>query len=422
MTPDNLTPSANSITPRTTYTAADVVDAVSEQAFADFHSLTEKQRNKQDGYDEQRNNPAYMPADADHSPSRLLGCHRRIYYSAHNAPAEDGNPHGIFKFGNDFETHAEQFLRDRFANTPLTVDNTIQIDYTHNGVHVTGSTDPVVFGPNGNPLALFEVKTTGNVYYPKHNGVKQDKPQHYAQAHAYAKGLEHQYDLDSPPRIVFLYADRNDLETAFIDYEFDTGFWTDHVMPWMRENTAYRQRDDLPPALDEDDDRYGYMCREYCDYKERCGNYTPSTPSPAGDEYVEDIDSYWKQNDIATEVQDTITDADIKGFLPLKRYPESTVVAHLASYDDVVLTPTIAHDHPAFVAGTDTTPRETVEAMYGVTPEREVADWICDRCLTMTEYDTVDWDGDLHNLPDCPACPNNNAFLRGPLPSELVLY
>ncbi len=388
---------------------------LTETRFEDWHRIQERERNEAEGYGDTRNDLSHMPEPDEHSPSSLLSCHRMVYYKAHNTPREDRLPYGIFKFGHDFEAYVEQFLADEVAGDHQTVNNVERIEFDVNGVTFTGSTDPVIFDERtGEPAALFEVKTTGNLYFTRRDG--EAKERHRAQAHAYAKGLQHKYDMDEPPQIFYIYGGREDLDVAMFDESFDAEFWEDTVIDWAEENTEHRKLDVLPPTVD---DSKSYMCG-YCDYAERCGNYEPTSKSPNSDDYVEEMDEYWWDDTIATSFQNTVSDMPPVGFLPLKKYPEDAVVAHLATYPDVKLTPTLAVQYPYLVADGNE-PLKRLERVYGVAPKREVGNWVCPKCMQSFSFEQFDdWDGDFDNLPTCPDCPDDPP-LRGPKPGEIVL-
>ncbi len=413
-------PTTHTPSPQNTPSPGDLLQSfrqhLDEQSFRDWHLLQERQRNAEEGYGDTRNDPSHMPDATDHSPSNLLNCHRMTEYKANNTPREDDLPYGIFKFGHDFEAYIEQFLQDEVATPTTEVRNVERIKFDVDGVTFVGSTDPVIFNDAGEPIALFEVKTSKNTHFVQRSA----KKRHRAQAHAYAKGLQEKYELESPPTVFYIYGGREDLDVVMHEEEFDTAFWEDTVIDWAKENTEHRKQDGLPPKVDPDGDM-SYMCG-YCDFAERCGNYEPSSESPNSPKYVESVDDYWWDDSINTDFQNTVTDLPVKGFLPLKKYPEDAVVAHIATYDDVKLTPTLAVQYPALVEGADRDQEETdrLNRLYGVAPEREVADWVCDKCLSTFEFGTFDWDGDLDDLPSCPDCPDD-APLRGPKPGEILL-
>jgi len=98
------------------------------------------------------NGPSSEPPSEKHNPSRLLQCHRKVYYKSKNAPGEQREPAGIFWFGSEFETEfAVPFLRDivgpdQFVRNSMWVDYTISTDAGQ--VSIRGETDPVkVNGP-----------------------------------------------------------------------------------------------------------------------------------------------------------------------------------------------------------------------------------------------------------------------------------
>lgn len=391
---------------------------VTEQAFEDFHKLNERERNAEEGYGDTRNDVTHMPDDDVESPSKLLSCHRMSWYDAHNTPREDRLPYGIFKFGHDFEDHFEDFLAEHVTGSELTVRNVERVEFTERDITITGTTDPVVFDADGNPVALFEVKTTKNTYHVRNRGEANER--HRAQAHAYARGLAEKYDLDAPPQIFYAYGGREDLDVFITNESFDEDFWEDTVLAWAADDVEYREGDELPPALEDGHERE-YQCT-YCDYQERCGNYEPESESPQSDEYVDSMDEYWWNDDIETGYQNTASDLPAVGFVPAMKYPEDAVVAHIATHDDVQLTPTVAAQHPELVADGESPP-ERFELVYGVAPQASVTDWVCDECLQTFDYDEFTWEsGDFDDMPTCPDCPDDaESKLRGEEPGEVTL-
>jgi hypothetical protein len=399
-------------------TVTELAENITEQAFEDFHKLKERERNAEEGYGDTRNDVTHMPDASHQSPSKLLSCHRMSWYDAHNTPREDRLPYGIFKFGHDFEAHFEEFLAEHITGSDLSVRNVERVEFSDNGVDISGTTDPVVFDENGNPVALFEVKTTQNTYHVRNRGEANER--HRAQAHAYVKGLMEKYDLESPPKIFYAYGGREDLDVFITSETFDATFWNDTVLQWAETDIEYRNGDELPPALEDGHERE-YQCT-YCDYQERCGNYDPDSKSPESDDYVESMDEYWWNDDIETGYQNSAVDLPATGFVPAMKYPEDAVVAHIATHGDVELTPTIATQYPELVAdGED--PPERFELIYGVAPQAEVTDWVCDECLQTFDYDAFEWEsGSFDDMPTCPECPDDaDSKLRGEEPGEVIL-
>jgi hypothetical protein len=367
--------------------------------FLDFHRAREREQNEADGYGDTRNVPDHTPTATHHSPHWMLSCSRKVYYTATNAPAESEDPHGIFKIGHLLETYLEDFLETVVAPDDATVRNVVQIEFEVDGLTFSGSTDPVLFTAADEPLLLTEVKTTKNLYYIQRDGAKHS---HKAQAHVYAKGLQQKYGLTSPPPITIIYIDRNTLETAFLDVEFDAEFWQD-ILQWATKNSGYRDAGILPPPLkatdgDTDDDPT-WLCG-VCEYAGRCKEgYDQDGPR------------------VSQDVQHPTADTRATGFLPLTRYPEDAVISHLATYPDVPLTPTVASQYPDLIDD-GTEPSDRLEALFGAAPQREVADWHCPDCEATSAYGTFDWDGDLSSLPTCPRCDSSDS-LHGPRPRDL---
>lgn len=407
MSSSNTQPQSNDSTD-----VADIVDAnLTADAFGEWHHRNEQQRNTEEGY-HHRNDPTYQPDPESHGPSKLLNCHRMAYYEAANTPREEELPYGIFKFGHDFESYIEEFINQELAPATSFVRNVEHVEYDIGDCTVGGSTDPVIFSGPSEPAALFEIKTTKNISFVE----KRDEAdrRHRAQAHAYARGLQAKYNLESPPKLFYIYGDRESLEIFATTEQFDAEFWEETVIPWIKRDTRYRKGDSLPPKVDPDGD-LAYMC-SYCDFKERCGNYEPESKPPHGDDYVESVDDYWWDDTIANHMMDQLSDMPPVGFIPLKKHPEGAVISHLATYPDVPLTPTLATQYPELVEGAWPTPTD-IEQKWGIAPTRHVADWTCPACAVKFPFGSFNWEGNYENIPQCPHC--GDSTLRGPLPSEL---
>lgn len=387
------------------------------QEFTDWYVTYEQRRNLQEGYGATRNDPAHQPDDSTLSPSQLDNCQRMNYYQARNAPSEDGLPHGIFRSGHDFEELVELYLREVIADKNEDVLNPVPIEFSERDVTITGSTDPVLVDLRGNIVLPVEVKTTGSLHYIRKDGEPKDR--HKAQAHAYARGLQEKFNLDEPPTYAFIYASRETLDVETFFMEFDEDYW-ESVLDWCEDTVEYRVEDVLPPTVSGEKE---YMCG-YCDFRHRCGAYEPGIKPEkherSGD-WVGDMD-YWWDDTIADELkEDPLEDQPAKGFVPLKKYPEQQVVEHLIAHEDVLLTPTLAHQHPHLVADGTGAP-DRIEETYGDAPQRDVYEWVCDNCSNTYEWDSIDWDGDLFETPDCPNCKRDaheSHPLRGPTPAEM---
>jgi len=397
-----------------------------------------RQRNRDDGYDDTRNDPTYIPDPDDHSPSSLVQCHRRIYYRALNAPAESGQPLGFFDVGHFFEEdRVEPWLADLleraadgdvphvdfddfddFDPDDLDLDNTVHVTVVEDEFEISGSTDPVAFH-GGRPLLLVEVKSTKDLQYVRSAGEPDES--HLAQAHAYMKGLQAEFDLDAPPLAMFVYGERSswDVETFLV--EFDEAFYRDVVVPWAEQQTDYRSARALPPQEPKEE----YECF-YCEFRYRCGNAPEWHEATKNDETV------------AERAKFSMGNQNSKGFLPLAKYPATAVYEHVLTYPDVPLTPSLAYHWPEFVADPPEEFRDRIDERGAEAylerkfdldrmdltelPKREVADWLCPGCGNEYAFDAFGWDGDVHVTPTCPRCHEEdgiNVSLRGPKPREL---
>lgn len=420
---------------------------------------------------ESRNTPTATSSTNNHSPSQSGGCQRKVLYRKTNAPRETELPHGVFQFGHFFEGLFEQFLTEHVVAPQEFVRNPVHIDFTVDSQRFRGSTDPVISDKEGKPLVLTECKTTSNLKYVKRAG--EPKKSHRRQAHIYARGLQEEYELESPPPTFFIYGDRNSLETITFWMEWDEDLWTD-TLEWAGETdrqmihsiaelsklttsspnldmTPYERIPDqtvttdggiaidvneadlepaglppgnsdgllgnpklLPPTLDhwkhrnfdEDDDDGDkpdlFEC-SYCEFAARCGGAPDARDNT-------DVNSALTDND-------TLGHQPPIGFLPLTRYPEDAVVAHLIANEEVALTPTLARQHPC-LTGNGVEPPQRMKDRYGEVPQRGVYDWVCPETGEQFDYRGTKWDGDINSPPESPA--SESATLRGPTPVELL--
>lgn len=413
---------------------------VDEGRFQTWWAEQQRERNRKEGYGETRNDPTYQQPPDTTSPSNILSCHRKLRYQSQNAPGEDPQPSAVFEFGHHFETIIERFLRSQMppgyhVRNPVPVEFSVSLS-DGDVMSITGSTDPVVFSERGDPVLLFECKSTNGLRYVT------DSPRetHQAQAHAYSRGLADAHDLDSPVPIVYVYGSKTDLQLAIHTQEFDTEFWDTTVLPWLRDEYTAQHGSPLPNTVAEDKE---YMC-SYCSYADRCGNVDPG-PTPVRvnqllTDVVEDLGHDPQESSVLAEYESLTTvvgdtesfwdshavvntklaaeDEPVKGFLPCYEYPLNEVVAHLLTFPDVKLTPTVAAQYPELHSADDTDPSPAVERRFGAAPQRAVHDWRCPHCGTTAIYTDIDWSGSFTERPVCPHC-SNLPHLRGPFPSEV---
>lgn len=405
-------------------------EEITGRKFESWHRNFEARRNLEEGYGQSRNNPSSAPDDNSHSPSSLLQCHRKIYYRTKNAPREYPMPHGVFIMGHFIEEEViEPWLREQVIADDEFIGNAGHVDFTEEAeggqtLRFSGSHDPTITDVQGHTLALTEVKSTGSDAH----WIDKIKDHHKAQAHAYMKGLKEKDDplTEYPPAFV-IYVQKESLEVFPFALEFDQEFWDDVVMSWAEQNSGYRANDILPdakPYMGQDDDHTKsttFEC-DYCDYRNRCGNY-------------EHRDKKHKYDDTLPTngsgvVTATFQDHDAKGFLPQKLYPEDAVVSHLLAFDEVKLTPTLAANYPEMVENpspklksriADRNEEEVMKMKFGAIPKRDVHDWVCPDCDATYDFNEFDWwEGEVGNMPYCDECQDNHdkyVNLRGPLPN-----
>ncbi|WP_435345076.1 PD-(D/E)XK nuclease family protein [Haloarchaeobius sp. HRN-SO-5] len=288
-----------------------------------------------------------------------------MHYQTHNAPAEKGEPTGIFWFGSQFETKvAVPFLQSLTGDGEY-VRNSMWVDFTVGGadgpVRIRGETDPVFVDEDSEPLLLTEIKTTTSVA-----SLDAPKPQHLAQVHAYLYGLSEKFERRIGDAII-LYATRDDFSTRIFHIQFDQEFWAEQVLAWANENSNYRRTRSLPPPTPE----YEWECN-YCPYQKRCGR-----------------------------ADGPFSDQGTTGLLPLDPdYPKEQLEDYLEAYPDACLTPTLSHQYPELAA------------------EWGTYDWQCPVCSSSYPFETPAWDGDVEQPPHCEECAEGGilATLEGPKP------
>jgi len=345
----------------------DVVDCISQQSFAAWYDERQVEQNILEG--QAYFNAPSPPKDPEqHTPSKLLQCHRKASYARQNAPREGPSPEGLFWVGSAFEENIiVPYLQDItpdevYVQNSLWVDATITRDGTE--VRVRGSTDPAIVTETADPVFLTEIKTTSSLEH-----LDEPKEHHKAQLHAYLHALAETNDIDKIDGLL-VYGSRKTLDIRTFQIRFDPEFW-ERVVEWMIAQTEYEQEGELPPGTPERE----WECN-YCSFKHRCGQ--ADTP---------------------------FTDTGYTGLLPMfDEYDRENLIEYLDAHVDggAKLTPTLAHKFPDLA---DT---------YGA------YDWSCPRCSETFSWDAVDWDGDTSNPPFCPTCIADDELLTlsGPGPTE----
>lgn len=347
--------------------AATVRDRISSQGFKQWYLERRLEQDHLAGHAWARG-PAPEKAPDVHTPSGLLRCHRRAFYDRRNAPVEGTPPTGLFWFGNRFEQdvvvpylQAAVTDADTYVQQSLWFDTTIEVDETE--LALRGSTDPVIVTQSGEPILVTEIKTTRSV-------AELDAPRahHRAQLHAYLYGLSAEFDRALTEGVI-IYGDRQSFAVRAFDVTFDRDFWEETVLAWMADQTGFETADSLPPAAP----RFPWEC-EICDFRHRCG--AASTP------YV---------------------DAGPTGLLPrFDAYERESLIEYLEAGENRTLTPTLAHAYPKLAV------------------QYAVSDWRCPGCASAYPWDDLEWDGDLTDLPTCPACAADGEYIPvgGPAPGE----
>ncbi len=365
-----------------------VLDELTPEQFEYWYREWQFRQNIENG-NSYFNKTGYVPDPERHSPSKLMQCQRKQYYNAHNAPAEEEGPSGIFWIGERFEEEivmpflsefADSINQNNYVQNSMWVDFTIDVGGDIGEIQIRGETDPVIVDRRGNPLVVTEVKNKKSIDKFK----KKDNPEpdihHKAQIHAYLYGLSKSFERNIN-RGVILYGSRETHELLPMIVDFDPEFWEQTVVSWAKEQSEYRLNDELPPM----DPHFSWECK-FCDYAERCGmgDDPPWQDPEKGVQRPSDAEWY---------------DIGADGFLPLKKYPLDSVIEYMRAHapKGAKLTPTLAEEYPSL--------REKFE----------VHSWVCPEDGETWPPYYFDWDGDTDNPPQCPKCTTE---LRGPHPEE----
>ncbi|WP_135535622.1 CRISPR-associated protein Cas4 [Halostella pelagica] len=342
-------------------------DRVTNRAFNEWYSEQQFQSNILEGK-AYFNGPSPSKDPEQHTPSKLLQCHRKATYSRQNAPREGTQPEGLFWFGTEFEEQVVvPFLQsittpDTYVTNSVWTDTELVRDGT--SLRVRGATDPAIVTADADPLLVTEIKTTTSLDH-----LSAPKPHHRAQLHAYLHALNTEHDHDVMSGLI-VYGSRETLNIKAFSVDFDPAFWDD-VVTWMDDQTAYEQAGELPPASPERD----WECN-YCSFKHRCGQ--ADTP---------------------------YTDIGVDGLLPVfDGYDREKLQQYLDGHADreARLTPTLAHVYP------------------GLSQEYDVYDWSCAACNTTYAWDEVETADDSSDPPYCPCSADDGDItpLSGPEPHQ----
>ena len=138
-------------------------DRITNRVFNEWYSEEQFKTNLLEGK-AYFNGPSPPKAPEQHTPSKLLQCHRKASYTRKNAPREGTPPEGLFWIGTEFEEQViVPFLQDittpdTYVTNSLWIDSEIVVDGTE--LRVRGSTDPAIVNADAEPLYVTEVKTT----------------------------------------------------------------------------------------------------------------------------------------------------------------------------------------------------------------------------------------------------------------------
>lgn len=345
----------------------ELTEDISSESFDDWYREREFAQNIKQGTS-YFNGPSKIKSPTRLSPSRLLQCQRKSFYTQLNAPEESSDPRGIFYFGSRFENDIViPFFEEVAQEYNKYVTNSLWVDFTekteNSEIRIKGETDPVIVDQYAEPVLLSEIKTKRSI-----EDLESPNQHHLAQIHAYMRGLSEKYDREVSEAII-LYGSRTTLDIQVFHIEFDRSFWNDTVLEWAANHTEYRLADELPPAEPE----YDWEC-SFCSFRERCGK---------GGMMIEDVEA--------------------KGLIPVfSDYPKEKLIEYLEAHEGAKLTPTLAQKYPALAEG---------YAVY---------DWVCSTCGNTQQWDALDSISIDTHPPKCGECYENGrvSYLSGPGPDE----
>lgn len=197
---------------------------ITNREFTEWYSEQQFQKNILEGK-AYFNGPSPPKDPEQHTPSKLLQCHRKTSYARKNAPREGTPPEGLFWIGSEFEEEViVPFLQDittpeTYVTNSLWIDTEIVVDETP--LQVRGSTDPAIVTAEADPLLLTEIKTTSSLDH-----LSDPKEHHRAQLHAYLYALNNKYNHDITTGLL-VYGCRKTLDIEVFHVEFDSAFWAD---------------------------------------------------------------------------------------------------------------------------------------------------------------------------------------------------
>lgn len=346
----------------------DLIESATDDTFREWFEDRQTAENVLEGQSYFNKPPTRKEPDR-HSPSQLRQCKRKMSYRRQNAPQEGEKPDGIFWTGSAVEEQlVVPYLQDVVTTGDTYVANSLWVDFEvdvdGSTLRVRGSTDPAIVTAIGEPLLVFEVKSTTSI-----DRLEEPKTRHRAQLQAYLYGLDREYDHAVVDGVVF-YVSRETLAVKTFHEPFNPDFWADTTQ-WMGELTEHETAGNLPPA----DPETSWECG-YCSFRNRCG-----------------------------EADTPFSDVGYDGLLPLfDEYDRQNLEEYLQAHEEpeARLTPSLAHKHLDLVE------------RYGA------YDWSCVACGATYEWEAVNWDGNVDDPPFCPACieTGDMVTLSGPEPDD----
>ena len=229
-----------------------------------------------------------------HLGASVIGkpCKRAIWYSFHwcmqPGTQTDGRMLRLFQTGHREEARIIQDLRGAGIDVINEDENGYQIHLQDpNCPHFSGSVDGIGYGFEGHETepVLIEIKTMATAGFKrlKLNGVKEQKPEHYAQMQMYMHWTQ---NTSAPIKIAKYLCTCKETDEI---YEQDVMYLPDSAAYYTKRAHEII-RSDRPPERIKNPGEKNYICR-FCDYLDLCINRTKcaevncrtcahSTPNP----------------------------------------------------------------------------------------------------------------------------------------------
>lgn len=212
--------------------------------------------------------------DTNFDADALNQCHRRAYYTTHNAPPEPTTPDGTFHRNRRLEdTLITPILQQHTEEDTTTRSSLITHTHVNAGIgepplRVTSDNGPTVVVDNEDPLLTTLTFTT-----PVPSLINSPRPRHHAQLMASLVAHRRRWNRSIRGLLIYITPPENDDDTPRVNtHELDWNpmIWYEDIVPWITAHHEFRTNEakSLPDKLPtEERDQH---CRR-CPFQERCG-------------------------------------------------------------------------------------------------------------------------------------------------------